>query len=482
MEATLLDFFAGSGGMGLGFKGAGFRIVGSYDWDKYAVTSYKHNVESHAQQADIRAMKWHDLPTASVWTFGFPCQDLSVAGAQAGMIMTCLSCNNAFPLRLLTEGKCPTCESTNVTSSTRSGLFFEIMRLLDETSKHAPKSLPAIIMAENVKGLKPYLGTLHTEYERAGYVMSYQLFNSKYWGVPQSRERYYVVGVRADLLDQMQFAFPVEQKEFIPRLSTILETDVAEKYYMSDEKAQAIIEQAMLRLQSLGSVHATLTPARVEKRQNGRRAREDEEAMFTLTAQDIHGVIVDQLQTVYTDKDECAYCCDANYFKGTSPGDVGSGRRTQVIELKNMATGEVILKSEVPESCIIDTREVAATSELSSCEDYGHYPSDFEPKIEMMGLLDIKGKDQIRRVYDPNGLAPTLTAVQGGLHEAKIFDYSRYRVRKLTPREYMRLQGFPESYVQVVSDSQSYRQSGNAVTVNVAKAIAEKIREALEGI
>lgn len=64
------------------------------------------------------------------------------------------------------------------------------------------------------------------------------------------------------------------------------------------------------------------------------------------------------------------------------------------------------------------------------------------PKLEMIGLLDIKGQDSIRRVYDPDGLAPTLTTC-GGCRQVKILDKKRYRVRKLTPTEYGRLQAFP---------------------------------------
>ncbi len=453
MELTLNDIFAGCGGLGLGFKQAGFTIVGSWDWDKYAVQSYKANVEDHVKQADVREMHWNDLPQASVWSFGFPCVDLSIAGQQKGMIMGCDECGYQFPLRDLQDGTCPKCTSSLIRSLSRSGLFFDVMRLLHETCINAREHLPAIIMAENVKGLQPFLGTLEEEYRRAGYTMQHVLFNSKYWGVPQSRERYYVVGIRADLIDKINFSFPVQQTEYIPRLSSILEPVVAEKYYMGDEKAAAIIQQALLRIPELHNVHATVTPARIEKRQNGRRAKPDEEEMFTLTAQDIHGII----QSVYTDKDGCSYCCDANYFKGTSPNDVGNGRRTQVIEEVAIFSGGYVNMSEV-----------AATSE--------------QPQIEMIGMLDIKAKDQCRRVYDPKGLAPTLTAVQGGYQEAKIFDSRRYRVRKLTPREYARLQGFPEDYRFVCSDSQNYKQLGNAVSVPVAYAIADKIRQALEEI
>ena len=97
-------------------------------------------------------------------------------------------------------------------------------------------------------------------------------------------------------------------------------------------------------------------------------------------------------------------------------------------------------------------------------------------EIIVMGLLDTKNQEMNRRVYDTNGVAPTLTACGGGGTEKKILDPKNYRVRKLTPTEYGRLQGFPmDSWEQVVSNSQAYKQFGNAVTVNVARAIATAI-------
>lgn len=471
--------------MGLGFKQAGFEIKGAWDFDKYAVESYKHNVGDHVQQADISKMDFMDLPFADVWTFGFPCQDLSVAGKQAGMIK----------------------------GQTRSGLFFEITRLLNEVrEKLSFEAMPKVIMAENVKGLKKFLPVLEEEYEAAGYKMylSHQnkgVLNSKYWGVPQNRERYFVVGVRKDIAKE--FTFPEQQTDFIPKLSSVLEENVDEKYYISDEKAAKIIEQAkeglkvrqatkkgydiavegdsinishpnsktrrgrvgkqvaqtlltgteqvvveskILRqerteygkqirkayesgeiqekignmrefrprpdeisntltsvdkdnylLETLGSVHACITPDRVDKRQNGRRAKEEEEAMFTVTAQDTHGVIIKDIH------------------------------------------------------------------------------NNLLPGIEMIGLLDMKGNETVRRVYDPECLAPTLKTSEGGHRQPKVLETEpTYRVRKLTPREYARLQGFPDSYEQIVSNSQFYKQMGNAVTVNVARAIAERIQEFLK--
>lgn len=211
-KLTVNDFFCGAGGMGLGFLQAGYEIKGAWDFDKYAVQSYKANVGTHVTQVDIRKMVYTDIPRAGVWSFGFPCQDLSVAGKVVGLF----------------EGK-------------RSGLFFEVMRLLEETGKNTPGNLPPVIVAENVKGLKPYLDVLHSEYEKAGYKMYYQLFNSRYWGVPQNRERYYVVGIRKDIT--AAFEYPIEITTNVTDLSTVLEDQVSSNYFLPKNKVLDILSK-----------------------------------------------------------------------------------------------------------------------------------------------------------------------------------------------------------------------------------------------
>ena len=98
MQPIVNDFFCGCGGMGVGFLNAGYKIAGAWDFDKYAVQSYDHNVGHHVKQADIKEMTWQDVPFAHVWAFGFPCQDLSVAGKQAGLLLKCQDCDSDFAI------------------------------------------------------------------------------------------------------------------------------------------------------------------------------------------------------------------------------------------------------------------------------------------------------------------------------------------------------------------------------------------------
>lgn len=103
--------------------------------------------------------------------------------------------------------------------------------------------------------------------------------------------------------------------------------------------------------------------------------------------------------------------------------------------------------------------------------------------IKVVGLLDISSHDHSRRVHDLEGISPPATAVAGGTHHIKIFDHTKYRVRKLTPTEYGRLQAFPmDRWKQVVSNSQAYKQFGNAVTVTLAEGIGKSVISYLDSV
>ena len=443
MQPLVNDFFCGCGGMGVGFMSAGYKIAGAWDFDKYAVQSYRHNVGDHVKQADIREMKWSDVPFAHVWAFGFPCQDLSVAGKQAGLLLKCQSCNHEFaidPENFQGHAQCPECGSTKYKAASRSGCFYEIMRLIDETRENKPENLPAVLVAENVKGLSPYIPILTAELKQRGYNAHIKLYNSKFWNVAQNRERYYIAATREDLPDTLKMPEQNEDPELVPRLSEFLDDEVPEKFYIPDEKAQKIIEQALQKLSELGKVHATITPDRIEKRQNGRRAKEDEEPMFTLTAQDLHGVIINDSKMLDI--------CVNNRGFATKPA------------------------------------QATETAPCLRAQDHGNQPKVIEatekpPEIKVLGMLENSGTTQQHnnRVHDTEGISPTLTAVAGGTHHIKILDTSCYKARRLTPTEYGRLQAFPVdgNWEQVVSDSQAYKQFGNAVTTTVAAGVATSI-------
>lgn len=120
---NFVDFFAGIGGIRLGLEQAGHKCVGFCEFDKYARTAYKamYDTEGEWESHDVRTVRTYDIPDADLWCFGFPCQDISVAGKQKG----------------LQEGE-------------RSGLFYEIMRLL---AGRRQADRPRWLLVENVKNL-----------------------------------------------------------------------------------------------------------------------------------------------------------------------------------------------------------------------------------------------------------------------------------------------------------------------------------------
>lgn len=164
-----VDFFSGVGGIRLGLEQAGHECVGFCEWDKFARQSYKamHYTKGEWESHDIRATKSYDVPDADLWCFGFPCQDISIAGKQKG----------------LQEGE-------------RSGLFYEIMRLLAGRRK---EDRPQWLLIENVKNLLSIgngfdFARLLVEVGKHGYSLQWDTLNSKDFGVPQNRERVFIVG------------------------------------------------------------------------------------------------------------------------------------------------------------------------------------------------------------------------------------------------------------------------------------------------
>src|SRR5699024_2672208 len=292
-----IDLFSGIGGFRSGMEKNGHECVAFCEIDKYARQSYKAIYDTEGEE------EWHDITTVSDDTFrrfrgrvdiitgGFPCQAFSVAGSRRGF------------------------------EDTRGTLFFEIARAIKEIE-------PSYILLENVKGLFSHdkgrtFGTIIQALDELGYVTEWGLFNSKFWGVPQNRERVYILVTRKDIYDQPKlFDLLKQQTEVTTRLADVLEDEVDEKYYLSEEKTKKLTlgqdlggKLNMYNYKELDRVHSVnkvsptlntmqggdrqpkiavpvLTPDRENKRQNGRRFKEDGEPMFTLTAQDRHGIAI----------------------------------------------------------------------------------------------------------------------------------------------------------------------------------------------
>lgn len=453
-----IDWFAGIGGFRRGMELAGHECVGFCEFDKFATASYismhlltdeqrkrldelpqkkrqkeilndeYRNGEWYAN--DVRRVCADDIPKADCWCFGFPCQDISVAGKQLGF------------------------------QGNRSSLFFRVMYLIGQLKE---EDKPTYLFIENVKNLLSVNGgwdfaRLLIEMEQGGYDAEWQVLNSKDFGVPQNRERCFIIGhlrsrgstevfpvERADREDSIQIighrdgyrrnTQVFSQEGITEALDTAagggrghhvaMPCFIDLSYQKSELTNKTRCLQARYskgitnhKAEVSGVAIPVLTPDRAKKRQNGRRFKDDEEPMFTLTGQDRHGVAIKVKEATKQGYQECRVGVDSVNL--AVPGS--KTRRGRV------------------------GRDVANTLD-TSCNQ---------------GIF-VQVSEEL-----------TVYAVW----------YEKYQcyiaIRRLTPKECFRLQGWTDDYFEkaafVNSNSQLYKQAGNGVTVNVIEAIAEKIR------
>ena len=382
-----LDLFAGIGGFRLGMESAGHECIGFCEIDKFARESYKaiHNTEGEIELHDITTVTdefVRGIGSVDIICGGFPCQAFSIAGNRRGF------------------------------EDTRGTLFFEIARF-------ASILRPKYLFLENVKGLLNHqkgdtFETMLRALDELGYDVEWQVLNSKNFGVPQNRERVFIIGhLRGERTRRI---FPISEK------NEQSDTESKIKVIGNTKNPNGTSHGSKSRVYDSNGLMATLTatdyhepkqvaipvltPNRVEKRQNGRRFKTNGEPMFTLTAQDQHGILLQD-------------------------------KKLKIRE----ATTKGYAESKVGDS---------------------------------VNIANINSKTKRGRVG--NQIANTLLA-----SEQQGVVGSDYRIRRLTPRECWRLQGFPDSAFDkaqaVTSNSQLYKQAGNSVTVNVIAEIAKYFKE-----
>lgn len=174
IEPTVVSLFSGAGGLDLGFINAGFHVVWANDIDEYAVKTYRRNIGDHIICKDINEIRPEDIPYCDVLIGGFPCQGFSVANTKRKL------------------------------DDERNQLYKHYLRIL-----RAKK--PKIFVAENVKGILSIGGgeaikAIISDFESAGYRVVYKLLNAADYGVPQTRQRVFIVGIRDDI--QVDFEYP----------------------------------------------------------------------------------------------------------------------------------------------------------------------------------------------------------------------------------------------------------------------------------
>lgn len=360
---------------------------------------------------------------------GSPCQDFSVAGKQKGSVWTCKDCDHEYnPLTVhwSQRNKCPHCNSENI-EKTRSSLLVEYLRVIRANK-------PNFGMYENVKNIvgKQFRDTtfklFEDELHEYGYNTYWKVLNAKDYGIPQNRERVYLIFIKKDL-DNGKFVFPEGFDNGI-RLKDVLEDEVDEKYYISDDKVQRFLTNLNTNTSLL------YDPCQV-KREG--KSREYNEYCPTLTSRDykdprlVNENVVKQVGNI----------SDCN----------GSWKNPQVGRIYD------------PDGC---------SPTLNTCGGGSH-----EPKILQVGNVNPSGKGMNGNVFSEAGLAPTLTTNKG--EGNKIL--TGIRIRKLTPKETFRLMGFSDSAYdaasKVVSNSQLYKQSGNSIVVDVLYYILVELYKAM---
>lgn len=205
---TVVSLFAGIGGFDLGVESAGFRVIWANDFDKYAVETYRANIGNQIVLGDIRNEK-ENIPEHDVLVGGFPCQPFSTLGKLKGFE---------------DEG--------------RGDLFFEIKDILKK------KKTKAFIL-ENVKNIVNHNGgetferILH-ELHSIGYDCYYKILNSADFGIPQRRNRCYIVGFSREFFEPHVFEFP-KKKELKITTQDLLDTDVDKKYFLTRKLEKTIL-------------------------------------------------------------------------------------------------------------------------------------------------------------------------------------------------------------------------------------------------
>lgn len=203
-KPKLFEAFSGIGCQLMAFKRLGIEVesVGFSEIDKYAIQSYKAIHGDIKNWGSICDIKGQDLPQIDIFTYSFPCTDLSKAGKQKGL------------------------------NQTRSGLVYEVLRILQEL--HQVERLPKVLIMENVVDLIQVkfireFQAIQLELENLGYTNYTQTLNAKDYGVAQNRDRVFMVSV----LGEYYYEFPKPIK-LEKRLKDYLESEVDPKYYISD--------------------------------------------------------------------------------------------------------------------------------------------------------------------------------------------------------------------------------------------------------
>lgn len=448
--------------------GYDFKKDKPYDWKKLSKKKdktkgiEKYWLADHISHNRGDMTQIESLPDCDLLTYSCPCTDISVAGRQEGLKWTCQDCGHEYDpskLDVDTRYTCPNCNSGNI-KSTRSGLLYEVERLLVRAKEN--NNLPKFLLMENVDALvsTKYIDSFKdwiSRLEDLGYNSYYQTINAKNAGVPQNRNRIFVISILKDI-DTKEFEFPKPFDTGI-RLRDVLETDesVIEKYFLSDE--------VQSRLQ--------ITDPKFEK--------------------NIVGTTKPEFRTIGQS--------DLVYQKDGIMGTLLSRdykQPKQILETPNEPIHIADLCSEKFQRMHEQSRRVYSEDGIAPAM-HTCGGGNTEPKVEQSVHSEWKQEMYENFVKDSDGVASGVYT-----NQSKTFGYRpplkgfsktlkanandagvvyEKCVRKLTPKEAHRLMGFDDvDYENCkavgMSDTQGYKQSGNSIVTNVIALLAEHLYKA----
>ena len=404
----VFEAFAGYGSQSIALRNLGieYEVVAISEIDKYAIKAYEAIHGPANNLGDICKINPNDIPDHDLFTYSFPCQDLSVAGKQAGL------------------GK-----------GTRSGLLYECEKIIEAKK-------PKYLLLENVKNLvgkkfKPEFNKWLEYLEGLGYTNYWQILNAKNYGVPQNRERVFVVSILGNHK-------PYEFADKIPLdkcIADILEDEVDEKYYINksfhlvDKGHQAELDikgqDCIKRAYSTDKIAPTLTTM-----QGGLR-----EPKILIPQATKKGYIEMDLPGV----------CDLSYPNSKT-------RRGRVQENGKVSPTLTAASQDI---CYIELPCI--------CASRGRNPEN--PSDRTTGA-----PTEQRLEFNTKGTSNTITTVQKDNYVVE----KTYRIRKLTPRECFRLMGMRDDDIDKIqaagiSNTQQYKMAGNSIVVDVLEAIFKNL-------
>lgn len=405
-----------------------WELVNFCEFDKYATKSYCaiHNVDESKNLGDITKVDETELDNFNMICGGSPCQDFSVAGKQKGSVWTCKDCvddngkhfeYNPLTVHWSKRDCCPNCGSKNI-EKTRSSLLVEYLRVVRSNR-------PNFGIYENVKNIvgKQFKDTtfkLFTdELEEYGYNVYWKVLNAKNYGIPQNRERVYLLFIKKDL-DNGKFEFP-EPFDNGLRLKDLLEDEVDEKFYISDEKTQKFISSI---------------ESKYEKSQNDKFVCEEREDEGLRTYKnDVCGA----LRTIDSCGDKRVVEIDQPKFIGNvNREDFGTGYAGGVWDDSHISPTLTTMQGGGRQPhvlCGIDkSYNKPELIEYANCiaarEDRGISNRKSEgTAVLKIGNINPSGNGMNGSVYSENGLSPTLTTNKG--------EGSKVAIRQATKQGYI---------------------------------------------